>query len=410
MQSTLLNNDPPQSDDADDWRQIAPLLDDALATLRARDRDALVLRFFEKRTTREIAAALHVEESAAHKRMERALARLRNFFAQRGVTLTAAAIVGATSAHAAQAAPSALAKTISAVAMAKGATAGTSTLTLVKGALKLMAWTKMKTAVVVSVGLLIAIGTTTVAVRRAGEFDRKSEIDSFLADRDLQKFQNAPPLLVIQPTHISQYGRVFYPIKRRVFRSRNGIKIAGRNDFLEDLIATAYGRNLPRIIFPDQTPATNRYDYLVTVPDHPLEQLQAEITRVLGYSGHIEKRMETVQVLKVAKAGAGIARAVTNPREASISRDAKPEYSLPHQPLSTLVQDLEREYRMPIIDQTGLTGKYNVSFDFHRQIEKNGKDRASNLNLLQQALLAQLGLELLPASMSVEMLVVERVK
>ena len=49
--------------------------------------------------------------------------------------------------------------------MTKGAAAGGSTLTLVKGALKLMAWTKAKTAVVtVAVGLLTA-GGATVAVK-----------------------------------------------------------------------------------------------------------------------------------------------------------------------------------------------------------------------------------------------------
>jgi hypothetical protein len=58
-----------------------------------------------------------------------------------------------------------LAKTISAVAIAKGATAGGSTLALAKGALKIMAWTKTKTAIVLGVATILAVGTTTMIVK-----------------------------------------------------------------------------------------------------------------------------------------------------------------------------------------------------------------------------------------------------
>ena len=66
---------------------------------------------------------------------------------KRGITLSATVIAGAISASSVQAAPVVLAKTVTAVAIAKGAAASGSTLTLIKGALKIMAWTKMKTAV-----------------------------------------------------------------------------------------------------------------------------------------------------------------------------------------------------------------------------------------------------------------------
>jgi hypothetical protein len=51
------------------------------------------------------------------------------------------------------------------VAVAKGAAASTSTLTLIKGALKIMAWSKMKTAAVAGVAILLAAGTTTGVVK-----------------------------------------------------------------------------------------------------------------------------------------------------------------------------------------------------------------------------------------------------
>jgi hypothetical protein len=49
--------------------------------------------------------------------------------------------------------------------MAKGAAAAASTLTLIKGALKIMAWTKAKTAIVAGVVVLLAAGTTPIIIK-----------------------------------------------------------------------------------------------------------------------------------------------------------------------------------------------------------------------------------------------------
>ena len=135
MQSTM--NEP----DADAWPQIAPLLDDALAKLGERDRNAIVLRFFENKNLLEVGTALGASEDAAKMRVNRALEKLRKFFTKRGISLTTAIIAGAVSANSVQAAPVGLAATVIAAA-AKGAAVSGSTLTLIKGALKIMAWTK----------------------------------------------------------------------------------------------------------------------------------------------------------------------------------------------------------------------------------------------------------------------------
>jgi hypothetical protein len=89
------------------------------------------------------------------------LEKLRKFFTKRGVSSTTAILAGAISANSVQAAPVALAKTVSAVALAKGAAVSASTLILVKGALKLMAWTKMKTAIAAAIAVICAAGVST---------------------------------------------------------------------------------------------------------------------------------------------------------------------------------------------------------------------------------------------------------
>ncbi len=149
-----------------DWMQIAPLLDEVVARLNEKDRNAIVLRFYEQKSFGEVGNVLGVDADAAQKRVSRALEKLHRYFAKRGVSSTTAIIADAISAHSVQAAPVALAKSVTAVAIAKGAAASGSTLTLIKGALKIMAWTKMKTAIVVGVGVLLAAGTTTVVVKK----------------------------------------------------------------------------------------------------------------------------------------------------------------------------------------------------------------------------------------------------
>lgn len=149
------------------WNQISPLLDGALEKLGQKDHDALVLRFFENKTFAEVGATLGASEDAAKMRVNRAMEKLRKFFTKRGVSSTTAIIAGMISANSVQAAPVALAKYVTTVAIAKGAAASGSTLTLIKGALKIMAWTKAKTTVVISVSVLLTAGIiTTVLVEK----------------------------------------------------------------------------------------------------------------------------------------------------------------------------------------------------------------------------------------------------
>ena len=176
MQS-LLND--PQTDSHEVWQRIAPLLDAALDKLGPRDRDALALRFFENKSLAEVGAATGTSEDAAKMRVNRALEKLRNIFTKRGVTLSALAIAGAVSANSVQAAPVALANSVTAVAIVKGSFASASTLTLVKGTMKIMTWLKIKFAVGVSVATLLAGGAATVAISQTSSGDNQTTAEIF---------------------------------------------------------------------------------------------------------------------------------------------------------------------------------------------------------------------------------------
>ena len=135
------------------WRELSPQLEAAMAGLGATERDVLVLRYFQNKSMAEVGSLLGLAENTAQKRVSRALEKLRKFFTKRGVNSTTAVLAATISVHSVQSAPVALAKAVTAVALAKGATTSISTLTLVKGALKIMAWTKAKTAIVAGAGV-----------------------------------------------------------------------------------------------------------------------------------------------------------------------------------------------------------------------------------------------------------------
>ncbi len=83
---------------ADSWQEIQPVLDDAIASLSAKDREALILRFYRSLTVREIAATLGIASDAAQKRIDRATDRLRSKLARLGFqtssSLSAAMLAG----------------------------------------------------------------------------------------------------------------------------------------------------------------------------------------------------------------------------------------------------------------------------------------------------------------------------
>jgi RNA polymerase sigma factor (sigma-70 family) len=139
-----------------DWEQIAPHLDAALGDLTEPERDAVLLRYFQRQSARDMAQTLGISDEAAQKRVSRAVERLREFFAKRGVTVGASGLAVVISANAVQAAPVGLALTISTAAALTGTTlATTATVT----ATKAIAMTALqKTIVAATIAALAGVG------------------------------------------------------------------------------------------------------------------------------------------------------------------------------------------------------------------------------------------------------------
>ncbi len=81
----LLNESAP-----DIWPQIAPQLDAAISQLNEKDRNVILLHYFDDKSMKEIGAALGANEEAAKKRVNRAVEKLRSFFNKRGIVASGA--------------------------------------------------------------------------------------------------------------------------------------------------------------------------------------------------------------------------------------------------------------------------------------------------------------------------------
>jgi len=106
-----------------EWERLKPVIDDVLDGLDARDREAILIRFFEGRPFADIGATLRISQDAARMRVDRALERLRTKLAKRGIQSASAALAVALSTQTGLAAPAGMITAVSGVAMA--ATAGT---------------------------------------------------------------------------------------------------------------------------------------------------------------------------------------------------------------------------------------------------------------------------------------------
>jgi RNA polymerase sigma factor (sigma-70 family) len=144
-------------------------LDDALLELSDKDRQPLLLRFFESLSLREVGKALSIHEDAAQKRVAKSLQLLAAILKRRGDDVGPVALATIL-AGAAQSAPAYL--VISATQCATAASSGTA-LALLAG--KFMALTKTQSAAVCALALAVPLILQTQILRAAHASTRQLE-------------------------------------------------------------------------------------------------------------------------------------------------------------------------------------------------------------------------------------------
>lgn len=412
-----------------DWEQLAPVLDAAMAQLRDRDRDAIVLRYFQNRSLREVGAALGVDESAAQKRVSRALIRLQGYFQRQGISSTAAMLTGAISTGAIQAAPLALV-----VKITTGSTVGptTSTLTLTQGALQLMAWTKIKMTVVVGTAILLIAGTAGIAFReikehRTYDWQRANfEPVPMIAPQVLAQTRPQVRLVKSKYDHMvvgfftgdaSKFvNGVWVPV------TTNSAQCLGVGVKADSIILNAYQSDVRHTLFRSQPPA-GFFDYIANLPAGSLPALQQEIRRRWGLTGAWQVVEAPALALQIVNPNRQAFKPANSLREntdklspatlalAGSSSHSNPDGSYAetrfNTPVSFLIETFESEFNLPVVNQTGLTNRYDYSITWP---VRRTADQEAWLKIYRQVIREQLGLELVATNVPLEMLVVDKAK
>ncbi|MEO7415191.1 MAG: sigma-70 family RNA polymerase sigma factor [Opitutaceae bacterium] len=141
----------------EDWEQVKPVLNEVVNDLGEVDRDAVLLRFYQQLSLREIGASLRLTEDAAQKRVERALQRMRAALAKRGITSTSVALAALLQHHAVVAAPGGLLGVISQTAAIGAAATGAAAV------FQFMSLTKIQLGIV---GALVIAGAGTIGFQQ----------------------------------------------------------------------------------------------------------------------------------------------------------------------------------------------------------------------------------------------------
>jgi RNA polymerase sigma factor (sigma-70 family) len=169
------------------WEELRPIIDEAMHDLSQGERDAVLLRYFEKRQLGEVGAKLGVSEDAARKRVDRALEKLRGLLARRGVTSTSAALVVVLGTNTVAAAPVGMAASIAGAAIASTAASTGTTLTI----LKLMAMSKLKVGLI---GALVVAGVATpLVIQNQSQSKLRAEYEQ-LRQQNTQLTEQMTPL------------------------------------------------------------------------------------------------------------------------------------------------------------------------------------------------------------------------
>jgi len=157
---------------AADWTHIEPLLDEAMQELDDSDRAAVLLRYFENKSLRDVGQTLGTTEEAARKRVGRAVDRLRDCLARRGLAVGASGLAALLSANAVTAAPAGVAVAIStATALAGTTVASAATAT----ATNTIVMTTLQKSVI-AVALAAAVGTGVYQARQASRLRNECQV------------------------------------------------------------------------------------------------------------------------------------------------------------------------------------------------------------------------------------------
>jgi len=240
---------------AAEWTHIEPLLDEAMDSLDAADRTAILLRYFENKSLREVGEALGASEDAAQKRVSRAVERLREYFGKRKVAVGTSGLVALLSANTVQAAPTGLAGTIATGAVVASAAASTTTAIAITKTIAMT--TIQKTMIGAAAAGAIALGVYQAhqvsnlraqvqSLERQAQQDRELSNQAREWQREHDRATNALAALTAENAALKKNPNDVLRLRGEVGRLRQENATMGSSSALSKVTANADSRKLLR--------------------------------------------------------------------------------------------------------------------------------------------------------------------
>ena len=239
--------------------------------------------------------------------------------------------------------------------------------------------------------VLLAGGTATVTVNSIHkQRDYPWQVPGFNGG----VLNEAPPQLAILPSKLSSgaWGNMRTKMMGTGVPAQTVVE-AAYSDRSRGSLQTVVMTELPR----------GRFDYIASLPTGNAEGLREEVKRKFGVVARNETRPTNVLVLTLKNANAPALKPGTSPGGSSST--SLGEYSSVNQPLSSLAGFLSGTLKTPVIDRTGDARPCDIHLKWDATDWQH-----PNLDALTQALLEQLGLELVPATEPIAMLIIEKAK
>lgn len=230
--------------------------------------------------------------------------------------------------------------------------------------------------------------------------------DKYFQTDPAQLEQVPAGLVVLRPTHFGSSGQTPKPMDQIVSATVDGSqRIVGVNMNFNILMSVAYGEKPARIGLPTDAP-TNSFDFLVTAPGDPLQHLQTAIRQNLGYVAHTETNITPVLALKIANPELpGLKPTPDYERQGMSFQNGRIYFT--HMHLIDVAGGLEQIFKVPLVDETGLTNFYDLSLPWGVQMQRQMQDGTLDKNIGEK-IVGEWGLKLVPESLPVGTLVVEK--
>jgi uncharacterized protein (TIGR03435 family) len=178
-------------------------------------------------------------------------------------------------------------------------------------------------------------------------------------------------------------------------------KVLGISHPIETILLMAYGETSSSRMLSSAKLPEGKYDFIANLPQNSHEGLQRELKRKFGLSANHQTRETDVLRLTVKNTSADRLR-LSQAQNGSATYNAG-QFSCVNQTLSCLTSALENQLNVPVLDATGLTGHFDIDLTWDQT-----DSQQQTTDSIKQALLEQLGLELIPSKEPINMLVVQQ--